>query len=140
MSGYAAYQKTQIKNENPRDLEYRLLGQVTASLIDAQKKENEGSTTNAAAKAKAILWNRDIWSTLKIDLMDSNNALPKDLRGNLISLAIFIEKETFAILDGTSDIEILIELNQTIMEGLKPANKPDSMPEVAVPPPVPSSF
>lgn len=131
MNGYAAYQKNQVENENPRDVEYRLLGKVTAELIAVRDHED---ATDPSRKVRALMQNRDVWSALKVDLLDPGNALPKELRANLISLAIFIERETFEVLDNRSDMETLIELNKTIMEGLRPQETELTQQENAAPP------
>ncbi len=57
---------------------------------------------------------------LRVDLYDENNQLPQQLRASLISLSLWIEKETFALLEGEGDIDALIDINRNIMAGLKP--------------------
>jgi flagellar protein FlaF len=115
MTGYNAYKTTQNKTDNPRDIEYRLLAQVTRSLIMARDNPKE-----FAKRVEAILWNRDVWAALRIDLSDDNNQLPKQLRASLISISIWIEKETHALLDNRGDIDAIIDINRNIMAGLKP--------------------
>jgi len=48
-----AYQKAQRAAENPRNAEYRLFGQVTGALMDAQTAGARG-----ASLIDAIDWNR----------------------------------------------------------------------------------
>ena len=115
--GYSAYKTTQNSTENPRDIEYRLLAQVTRSLIDARENPKEFNK-----KIEAVLWNRDVWSALRVDLSDNDNQLPKQLRASLISISIWVEKETFALLDGRGDLDAIIDINRNIMAGLKPDN------------------
>jgi flagellar protein FlaF len=114
MSGYAAYGKVQKATENPRATERRLLTQVTAALIDAGKDVN-----NIQKLYDAILWNKRVWDTFAYELAADDNQLPKEIRAGLISLAIWVNKETTAIMDGQTDLEPLITVNKSIMEGLK---------------------
>jgi flagellar protein FlaF len=117
---YAAYQRMQNIAEDPRAIEYRLLGQVTAALIDAERDPANGSKIVDAA-----LWNRRVWGALKVDLLNEENRLPPDLRGKLVSIALFIERETSEILAFKSDLSWVIGINKTIMDGLKPRALPD---------------
>ena len=114
-NGYAVYKTVQNKTDDPRDVEYRLLAQVTASLMRARDNPKE-----IHDKVKAILWNRDVWSALRVDLSDENNQLPKQLRASLISVSLWIEKETQALLNGNGDMDAVIDINRNIMAGLKP--------------------
>ncbi len=125
-NGYTAYKSIQNKTEDPRDIEYRLLAQVTGALIKG--RDNPAEFTK---RVEAILWNRDVWSALRVDLSAEDNALPKALRASLISVSIWIEKETHALLDGKGDIDAVIEINRNIMAGLKPDNAQEASPLVS---------
>jgi flagellar protein FlaF len=58
------------------------------------------------------------------DLGSAENNLPKALKGALISLAIWVAKETQRILDNEVDLNGLININRQIMEGLRPKQVP----------------
>ena len=113
-NGYATYKTAQTKSDDPRDIEYRLLAQVTGALMDAKR------TDQVKPKIEAVLWNSRVWSALRVDLYDEKNQLPQQLRASLISLSLWIEKETFSLLEGEGDIDALIDINRNIMAGLKP--------------------
>ena len=113
--GYTAYGAAQNKADDPRDLEYRLLAQVTGALIQAKNTPDD-----IKPRVDAALWNRDVWSALRVDLADDNNALPKELRAAIISVSLWIEKETMRVIDGSGDIDALVDINRNIMAGLKP--------------------
>ena len=116
MNTYNAYQQSANAAENPREIEYRLLGQVTAALIQAENSGVEQQT-----KIDALLWNRSVWSAFRVDLMDPSNRLPTELRASLVSLSIFVEKETASAIDGSVDLSALIDINKSIMDGLRPS-------------------
>ena len=80
-----AYQKAQVAAENPRAIEYRLFGQITGALMDAK---------SAGAKGMPLIdvidRNRRLWSMLAGDCMSDGNQLPKELRAQIVSLAIWL--------------------------------------------------
>lgn len=115
MQGYAAYSKIQTTTGTHRDTEYRLLGAVTGALVRARDTE-----TSLQEKIKAVLWNDKVWNAFMCDLGSPENSLPKPLRGALMSLAIWVTKETQRILDNEADLDGLININRQIMEGLRP--------------------
>lgn len=111
-----AYQKAQRAAENPRNAEYRLFGQVTGALMDAQSSGAQGPTL-----IDAIDWNRRLWSTLAIDCMDNGNQLPKELRAQIVSLSIWVSKYSSDVMQRGASLEPLIDINRTIMQGLRSA-------------------
>lgn len=120
MQGYAAYANTQNTTGSHRDTEYRLLGAVTGALVRARDTE-----TTLQDKIKAVLWNDKVWNAFMCDLGSPDNTLPKALKGALMSLAIWVTKETQRILDNEADLDGLININRQIMEGLR--QKPAAM-------------
>jgi len=120
-NGYAVYNSAQTKTVDARDVEYRLLAQVTSALMKARE------SGDLKERLEAALWNRNIWSALRIDLMDENNQLPKELRASLISVSIWIEKETRALMGGEGDLDAVIDINRNIMAGLKPEFAQDDL-------------
>ena len=109
-----AYQKTARRTENPREVEYRLFAQVTAQLVDAQKTGKE----DLRKLMEALDYNRRVWSAMSMDCASPDNALPAQLRASIISLSIFINKHTSAIMREGEDIQDLIDINRLIMQGL----------------------
>ncbi len=107
-----AYSQAQASTENPRQTEYRLLGQVTGRLIDAK----DASHTQMV---EALDWNRRVWLTLQTDLMSADNQLPDQLKAGLISLAIWVDRHSRLVMNGEATVDALIEVNRSIMDGLK---------------------
>ncbi len=114
-----AYQKTQQVTENPRETEYRLFGQVTRALMDAV-----GSAPTDHKLVDAIDWNRRMWSTLAADCASDDNKLPEQLRASIISLSIFVSKYSSQVIREGAELDTLIDINKTIMEGLSPKAEP----------------
>ena len=111
-----AYQNTQAVTEDPRATEYRLFGQVTGALIDAQKRGAAGGPL-----AEALDWNRTLWRTLAADCMDDRNALTQDVRAKIVSLSLWVTRYSKQVTRSGAPIDPLIQVNRTIMQGLKGA-------------------
>lgn len=119
-NGYAAYGNAQTQSVDPRDIEYRLLAQVTSAMMRARENPD-----NVKPRLEAALWNRNIWSALRVDLSSDGNQLPKELRASLISVSLWIEKETMSVMEGKGDLDAMIDINRNIMAGLKPDTSAD---------------
>ena len=111
-----AYQNTQRATEDPRSTEYRLFGQVTGALIEAQQRGIAGGPL-----AEAIDWNRTLWRTLAADCMDDRNALTCDVRAKIVSLSLWVTKYSKQVTRNGASLDPLIEINRTIMQGLQGA-------------------
>ncbi len=64
---------------------------------------------------------------MKYDLSENENSLPHELRGRLLSLAIWVEKTTAAVLGGTAGVRALVSVNNNIVAALsdRPATVAD---------------
>jgi flagellar protein FlaF len=109
-----AYQQTAQSAESPREAEYRLFGQVTRALMQAA----ETDPSDLRARVDALDWNRRMWSTLGAACAEPANALPPQLRASFISLSIWVDKHTSAVIRREEDIVDLIDVNRMIMQGL----------------------
>jgi flagellar protein FlaF len=108
-----AYQRAATQAEGPRDLEYRAFGQVTAALMRA--KEEKAAPPQVA---EAVDANRRLWNVLAADCSVPENQLPLTLRGQIISLALWVARYSSEVLRDGADLEPLIDINRTMMEGL----------------------
>jgi len=109
-----AYQQAAARAETPRELEYRLFGQVTRALIEASKSD----PNDLATRMDALDWNRRMWSALAEDCASSDNQLPHALRAQFISLSIWVGKFTSMVIRREDDMAALIDVNRMIMQGL----------------------
>ena len=109
-----AYQKASARAENPREMEYRLFGQVTRALMAAA----ESDVSDTATRIDALDWNRRLWSVLATDCADSANSLPVELRAQIISLSIWVNKHSSAVMRREEDFAPLIDVNRIMMQGL----------------------
>lgn len=123
MSSYDAYNRAIKNTASPRDVEYRLLGQVTSALMKAQQRMSDARTkpTAMAEVMDALNWNNQVWDTFVEDVGTEGNMLPRELRAAIVSLGIWVSRETGLVTSGEGDIEALISVNKAIMRGLNPA-------------------
>lgn len=109
-----AYQRAAQQAEHPRDAEYRLFGQVTRALMDAKALPED----DIAGRMDALDWNRRLWSALGSDCSSSDNVLPPEARAQIISLSLWVNRHTSAVMRREEDIQDLIDINRIIMQGL----------------------
>ncbi|WP_271144907.1 MULTISPECIES: flagellar biosynthesis regulator FlaF [unclassified Brevundimonas] len=95
-------------------MEYRLFGQVTRALMHAASVD----ASDIATRIDALDWNRRLWSTLATDCSDPGNAMTMSLRAQIISLSLFVNKHSSAIMRDGETFDVLIDLNRAIMQGL----------------------
>ncbi|HRE44622.1 MAG TPA: flagellar biosynthesis regulator FlaF [Terricaulis sp.] len=108
-----AYQRAATQADSPRELEYRAFGQVTAGLVRANEDRKM-----LGQVAEALDANRRLWSVLSADCSVPENQLPLAVRGQIISLAMWVARYSSQVLRDGADIEPLIDVNRTMMEGL----------------------
>jgi flagellar protein FlaF len=113
---HKAYQTALRATEAPRATEYRLFGQVTGALIDAQKNGAKGGPL-----AETVDWNRKLWRTLAADCLDDRNQLPQEVRAKIVSLSLWVGKYSKQVVRKGAPVSPLIEINRTIMQGLQGA-------------------
>jgi flagellar protein FlaF len=88
---------------------------VTQSLIEARVR----GPFEFSKLAHALDWNRRVWSTFASDCSTETNTMTPALRAGIISLSIFVTKHSSAVLREGADIEPLIDINRTVMQGLE---------------------
>ncbi len=98
-----------------KDREKQLLSRSIDLLMTAKLK---GTTSLDAVNALHFL-NR-VWTIFVEDLGNSENALPAELRANLISIGLWLLREAEEIRQGRSEnFEGLIEVSQIIRDGIR---------------------
>jgi flagellar protein FlaF len=112
-----AYAAATTRAESPRDMEYRLFGQVTRALVHASTVDEKDITT----RIDALDWNRRLWATLATDCSEPANVLPSPMRAQIISLSLFVNRHSSAIMRGEETFQDLIDINRMMMQGLAPA-------------------
>ena len=117
MNSYAmaqrAYAPTSAPTRSPRSIEYDVIGRVTFRLKSAILKDK------LPELLEALHENRKLWRTLAIDVADSDNSLPQNLRARIFYLAEFTDHHTNAVIRKKVSAVPLLEINTAILRGLK---------------------
>ena len=111
----SAYGTIIRRTESGREIEYRVFEQVTTALQEAVPVD-----THFTTRIRAAHRNRELWQTLAYDLANPDNALPTALRAQLISLAIWVTRETERVMRQGAPLHNLINVNRSVMQGLCP--------------------
>lgn len=108
---HAAYAPAATAPARPaQTTEYQAFARITSALKRAR------STPDVV---HALHQNRQLWTTLAVDVADPGNALPEDLRARILYLAEFTRMHTGKVLRGKADAESLIDINTAMMRGLR---------------------
>ncbi len=79
----------------------------------------QGTANDSQQSIDAVRHMQRLWSFLIKDLSDPSNDLSDELKANLISIGLWVLKETDAILAGRGkNWPGLIDINRTVREGL----------------------
>jgi len=70
---------------------------------------------------EALRYNQRIWSIIQAELLDESNSLPKQLKENILSLSVFIDKRIFNIMafPEPGKIKIIVDVNLNLAAGLR---------------------
>ncbi len=118
-AGINAYNETMKSTLSGRDLEASILSKAARLLKECQDKwDEEGHFTRLD---EALVFNQRIWTIFQDELIRQDNPLPEQLRGNILSLSVFIDKRIVEIMrDPSPDkLDIIININQNIASGLR---------------------
>lgn len=85
-------------------------------MLSAAALAGHGSTE----AIEALNFTNSVWTALVRDLGSSDNALPRELRANLISIGLWLLREAEDISQGRTDnFEGLIEVSEIIRNGMQ---------------------
>jgi len=112
----ATYQMVQHLAVTPSQAEAQALIKA-AMLLDKARQSVEH---DYAAYATALTFNQTLWTVLQADLSGDANALPDNLRDDLLSLSLFVDRQTILALGDPSPkhLDALIEINRNLARGL----------------------
>ena len=110
-----AYAQTQKSSMAPREVE--AMAFTKAALMLEEAKNN---TDDYDSYASALKFNQLLWTIIQADIVDKENELPAQLKANILSLSIFVDKQTVKALADTKTrhIDSLININKNLAEGL----------------------
>ncbi len=111
-----AYQRTQQATLSGRELEAMAFTRAALKLEDAKKL-----TDKPADFGKALRFNHLLWTIIQADIVEPENKLPAELKANIMSLSIFVDKQTAKALRSRNgaDLDTLININRNLAAGLR---------------------
>jgi flagellar protein FlaF len=117
-----AYRTTQKASMTGRDIEAGALTKA-ALLLEECKNDWDAHDRNVRL-SKALKMNQLIWSIFQADLMKEDNPLPKQLRQDILTLSLFIDRRIIDVLayPAPEKLDAIIGINQNIAAGLRGAS------------------
>lgn len=84
-------------------------------------EEAKNNFEDKAILSHALRFNQLFWTILQADITNPDNALPNEIKANIMSLSLFIDKQTMRPLSSfkESDLDVLIEINRNLAIGLR---------------------
>lgn len=111
-TGYAS----QPRAMDPRSTEAWALSEASRRLVLAARITDD----NGEALRSALVLNQRLWSIFQASLIDPTCELPKDIRDNVLTLSILMDRhlmQRIGDLDA-SKIQPILDINRSIAEGL----------------------
>jgi flagellar protein FlaF len=113
-----AYQSVAKQTSNPRALEADLLLKAAARL----KAVHDNWDKSRPDLAKALLYNRKLWTVFLTSATNRDNPLPTDVRQNVANLGVYVMYESVACLADPQPalrLTTLININRELAAGLR---------------------
>lgn len=108
----------EVLDESPKAAREQERTALERSIDLLQQAESSGPGSREAIEA--IYFVRRLWGIFIEDLAKSENGLPEKLRADLVSVGLWVMRETEEIRQGRSkNFTALIDVSRTISEGLR---------------------
>ena len=110
-----AYEQTQKSSMPPREIEAMAFTKAALMLEEAKT-----TLDDYEAYASALKFNQLLWTIIQADIVDKENKLPPQIKANILSLSIFVDRQTIKALANTKEeyLDVLININKNLAEGL----------------------
>lgn len=120
----AAYGRTQKLAPSQREIEAMAFVKAARLLDEARKKVDDRE-----AYAAAVRFNQRLWTLLQAALIEKANPLPNSIKANIMSLSIFVDKQTIKALfePKAEHLDSLYQIDKNMAGGLL-ATAADGMP------------
>ncbi|SFS87293.1 flagellar protein FlaF [Sulfitobacter marinus] len=108
-----AYAPTTAPTKSNRSMEYDVIAKITYRLKKAIEADELSPLLSALHE------NRKLWRMLAVNVADSENLLPDDLRARIFYLSEFTNQHTTKVIRKTASAVPLLEVNTAILRGLR---------------------
>lgn len=118
-----AYETASMDALSGRELEAAVLTKAALRLKDCQ--DNWESEDNETRLFEALKYNQKVWSFFQGELTRDDNPLPQQLKENILSLSVFIDRRIIDIMayPEADKLKIIIDINLNLAAGLREKNK-----------------
>ena len=114
-----AYRTAQNTNMSGREIEAAALTRCALLLDNCRKNWEEPDRDESLNEA--LRRNQVVWSILQSELVREDNPLPVDIRNNLLTLSVFVDKRIIEVMarPELEKLKILIDINLNLAAGLR---------------------
>ena len=114
-----AYRTVQNSTASGRQIEAAALTRCALLLSDCRKNWNAPGREEKLAEA--LRTNQMVWSIFQSELTRKDNPLPRQLKENILSLSLFIDKRILEVMayPAPEKLKILIDINLNLAAGLR---------------------
>ncbi len=115
----AAYRTVQKITSSGREIEALVLSRAALKLAEVQN--NWDAPDRDERLNEALKYNQQIWSIFQGELMKEDNALPKQLRADILSLSVFIDRRIIEVMSNPTPekLNIIKNININLAAGLR---------------------
>jgi flagellar protein FlaF len=127
-TGYAKSQEASLGSGPPQLTESWALTTAARKMLEAKERPDD---IDGLTHAVRINWR--LWTIFQAELTEPTNTIPAEIRGNLLSLAAFIDKQSTSILGDpkAEKLDVLININRQIAAGLAESGRRQQEAEAA---------
>jgi flagellar protein FlaF len=115
----AAYRTVQKITSSGREIEALVLTRAAQKLAEVQN--NWDAPDRDDILDEALRYNQQIWSIFQGELLKEDNPLPRQLREDILSLSVFIDKRIFEVMNSPDPekLTVIVNINLNIAAGLR---------------------
>ena len=110
-----AYRDVEKATLPQRDLEASVLTKAAMRLQST--RDNWTSADNYAQLNDTLQYNQRLWTFFQAELTTEDNPLPEEIKRNLLSLSLYVDRRTFEVMayPAPEKLDILININLNII-------------------------
>ncbi|MDP2787493.1 MAG: flagellar biosynthesis regulator FlaF [Pseudomonadota bacterium] len=114
-----AYRNVEKATLSQRDIEATVLTKAATQLQSL--KENWTRENHDAQLEDALNYNQRVWTFFQAELSMEDNPLPEEIKRNLLSLSVFVDRRSFEVLayPAPEKLDVLININLNVAAGLR---------------------
>ena len=114
-----AYRDVEKATLPQRDLEASVLTKAAMRLQST--RDNWTSADNYAQLNDTLQYNQRLWTFFQAELTTEDNPLPEEIKRNLLSLSLYVDRRTFEVMayPAPEKLDILININLNLAAGLR---------------------